>query len=357
MKRTILILALWLLATPGGTRAEPPVTRLIYRPTPASKPDNAAVNYPRLLAMMEKRCNPGLVPRAKVRQLDGGRIEVDVSWQDLDQVRRIDRALHEEVTLEVRVLASATSTPNWLPAQKSKDQTLLDAAGKRIAWWAPVPSRRRSAVEGSSDRVSREARGGIELLALADGYALSAADVRSAWPGMDDTGRPSVAIGLSQAGAQRLNKLIGEFTPDPQRNEQGYVVFGPEIDVRRYAAVVINGSVYETPAIKGKIDDSIQICASDLSCEDVEVLAGILDSGPMPVRLEQTQDSAQVPGPANGPPRAETAPGTNACALSRAERLLPEDPRRRGTMGIQAPCGRCSAAATLPPTGADSTMP
>ncbi len=297
MKRTILILALWALATRGGACAEPPVTRLLYRPVPTLKQDKAAVDYPRLLAMMEKRCNPGFAPRARFRQLDDGRIEVGVYWHDIDQVARIDRAFREEVTLEVRVLASTRVNAELVArARKSKDRTLLDGAGKRIAWWAPVPARRHNAIEGSSDRVMREAGGGgIEVLVLADGYALSADDIRSAWPGQDRTGRPSVAIGLSQTGTEHLNKLIGGLLPDPRT------------DFHYRVATIINSSVYGTPVINGRIGDSIEISATDLTCEEVEVLAGILDSGPIPVRLERIQDAVEVPGLASGSPRRQSS--------------------------------------------------
>jgi cyclophilin family peptidyl-prolyl cis-trans isomerase len=294
MKRTILILALSFLVASEGTTAEPPCTRLLYGVATAANKDKGTVDYARLLEVMEKRCNPGLIPRAKVRKLDDGRIEVAVFWKDPDQVRRIERVLYEEAAVEFRVLAdSGTDAELVARARKSRQQILRDAAGKRVASWLPVAPRCQSGVQGNHDCVTRKAAiEGFEVLVLADGYTLRADDVRSVRPADDYFGRATAVVGLTPAGIKRLNEFADPLLP------------APDSDLRHRIAVVVNGSIHEIPLFAAKIGDLVVIGAKDFSCQEVEILSGILDSGPMPVRLEKLRSAAEktpTPGQSAAP--------------------------------------------------------
>ncbi|MBI4472337.1 MAG: protein translocase subunit SecD, partial [Acidobacteria bacterium] len=99
--------------------------------------------------------------------------------------------------------------------------------------------------------------------------AISGRDLKNAYPGRDENGRPAVMFNLTVEGARKF----GTFT---------------EQNIGRLLAIVLDGRVQSAPSIQGRITDSGQITGGPggFAPQEAQDLALILRSGALPASIQ-----------------------------------------------------------------------
>ena len=114
---------------------------LTYEIDPGDAPAGvSAADMDKLLKAVDRRLNAGPERLARVRKLDDGRIEVaSLRRNDADR-QRVERLLARPARWSsASWQASVTIRISIERAEKDQSKAeVLDASGKRLAWWAPV---------------------------------------------------------------------------------------------------------------------------------------------------------------------------------------------------------------------------
>ncbi|MGA7702820.1 MAG: efflux RND transporter permease subunit [Thermoguttaceae bacterium] len=234
-----------------------------------------------LIRAVDRRVNSGPEKTARVYGNStplGVQIVVELFNRD-DAVRqRVERLLLHPGKLEFRVLANTHDNKDLIERamKEPKKAEVLDPAGKRLAWWAPVKAGEERVFASYSD-IARRTREKddeeiTEVLVLADPYNVTGKYLAQAKAGVDPAGKPCVAFSLNAAGGKRLAKLTGEHLPDKSGKYTWKL------------GVILDGQLQSAPAIQSVISDHGQI-SGIFSKQDVADLADILNAGSLPMRL------------------------------------------------------------------------
>ena len=114
---------------------------MTYEVDPGSASAGAsALDMDKLLKAIDQRLNAGPEKLAQVRKLDDGQIEVALMRDNDKDRQRVERLLAKPGTLEFRILANEHDNKELIEqARKEPSKAeVLDASGKRLAWWVPV---------------------------------------------------------------------------------------------------------------------------------------------------------------------------------------------------------------------------
>jgi len=108
----------------------------------------SASDMDKVLKAIDQRLNAGPERLTQVRKLDDGRIEVALMRNNDKDQQRVERLLSKPGTLEFRILANERDNKELIEqARKEPSKAeVLDASGKRLAWWVPVKEARRRAL-------------------------------------------------------------------------------------------------------------------------------------------------------------------------------------------------------------------
>lgn len=303
----VLVLTIIVLAVGAGVAmwisggmswwAKPVAGVLTYQIDPHPTSDGPDVDMQRLVAIVDKRVNPGWVERGQVRLLDDERIEITVFGGGPRVVSRIERLVESAGTLEFRVLASTQERSDSSiidRARKESGHSVTDADGKAKALWVPIMPggrpedvKRMQLLAGYPDAVLRTVdRGGqevSEVLVLIDVFNVTGQYLERAMHGFDAAERICVDFALTRRGGKLFAGLTGGNLPDPVQPDR-----------TRKLGIILDGALYSAPSIRTVIHDRAQITGT-FTAPEVRDLVDVLNAGPLPAPLKKT-------GPRRPPP-------------------------------------------------------
>jgi SecD/SecF fusion protein len=272
--------------------AEPVKTTLIYQiepPTPDWTPRDVAE---KVVAVLQRRINPGWWPRASIRRLDDNRIEIVVRGNDAEKIRRI-RSLAESVgTLEFRILANRHDHASLIEKALAdpKGKAVKDAGGELLAWWVPVsPQEARSLAADKQIATRPIEKGGQEALVVSDPYHVTGAYLKSAVAGADPAGKPCVLFQFNAKGGELFGRLTGENLP-----QEGFA---------RRLGIILDGRLYSALAVRSRIYDRGQI-TGNFTRQEVEDLVTVFNAGSLPAKIKLAE---QRGGTDNQQPKKDAA--------------------------------------------------
>jgi SecD/SecF fusion protein len=282
----LMLLPPTLYAAPAAAREKPGVLVYQLSPKSASAPLTAA-DVEKILKVVDQRLNAGEEKLAKVKKLDNRRIEVALVEPNDANRERVKRLLARPGTLEFRILANARDDKAAIERARkdaSKD-AVLDAAGKKLAWWVPVKNIKdlQGAVEFPTLAVRTKKKAGreiTEILVVADAQNITGDYLTRVKATADERGMPNVNFSFSKKGGQLFGKLTGEHLPDDSTG------FSCKL------AIILDGEVFSAPSIRSTIYGQGQI-TGHFSKEEVSDLANTLNAGSMPGRLQLVERHRQ----------------------------------------------------------------
>ena len=154
---------------------------------------------------------------------------------------------------------------------------VLDAAGKRLAWWVPVKAgeekRFGSYTDISLRTKKQEHRDITEILVIADPCNVTGptsanqTSVRRLWKSPRD-------FAFNNAGGELFGKLTGDHVSNDSAGFSGYKL-----------GIIIDGELFSAQTIRSKITGKGEITGTFTEVEASD-LAAVLNAGSLPVRLE-----------------------------------------------------------------------
>ncbi len=268
---------------------------------------------------------------------DGRRLRVALYGRNEADRERVERLLTSPGILEFRILADTRRdkalVDNALKEPEKRD--VLDASGKKLAWWVPVPAVRgqgllHGGIPGIAHRTRQTDKGEIgEVLVMADPYNLTGGYLSHSEVATDNNGQPCLRLTFAQIGGQLLAKLTGEHLPDEATGS--YYKLG----------VILDGEMLFASGIMSVLSDRCELIGS-FKQQELSDLARILNAGPLPYRLrlvqvvpsgtalspiaerhpelaERASDSASVPPPHDAQDHNTPLPGTGGASGTPAE--------------------------------------
>ena len=263
---------------PPEKPAEPQGPKLIYEIDPKTTPGELTdAVMDNVMQVVERRLNIGVEKIAIVRKLDERRLEIALMRQNDADKKRVERLLARAGTLEFRILASERDKEIVEQARKEESKTeLLDASGKRLAFWVPLQDQTKDVITKYPKNAVRTRKEGereiAEVLVLDDSYNITGLYLTKAGV-VEDNGHPCINFTFNAEGGELFGKLTGEHLPDEANN-----------DFRYQLGIVLDGKLYSAPNIQSTITNSGQI-AGNFTKEEAADLADILNAGSLPVRL------------------------------------------------------------------------
>jgi SecD/SecF fusion protein len=280
------------LAAPAPPDAKdekkPAGTVLVYQIDPSSKPADPPADLKKAIAILDKRINTGWLPRARIRETPGQRIEITVFKSDPASVEQVERRVTLAGTLEFRILANTRDHRALIDrAEKSDSEKLFAEKSpgeepKLLAWWVSVKSEVERSFRGESDiatrTVRRNGKDTLEILVVNDRFNVTGKHLRAATPDGDPGGRPCIYIQFTKEGGQLFGELTSHNLPDPAD------------DFSRKLGIILNGQLHSAPRIMSAIYDRAQISGT-FTQQEVQDLAAVLGAGSLPVRLKRVDDA------------------------------------------------------------------
>jgi SecD/SecF fusion protein len=269
----------------GASLTQPKGPVLVYEVDPTSLTPGQTVNMDSLLKAVHRRLNSRRNRLARIRVLDGQRIEVAIMDTSVAAKQRVERLLAAAGTLEFRILANTRDNKDIIDrafADPSKTY-YKDKSGQLEAWWVPVKTGQETSLRQASDIAVREKRKNgrptTEVLVLNDLYNVTGAYLTKANAGVDYQGRPCIDFTFNRSGGQLFGELTGTHLPD-------------ELSGFSYRlAIILDGEAYSAPSIRSAIHDNGQITGS-FTNEEVEFLEDVLNSGSMPARIRPVTEQS-----------------------------------------------------------------
>ena len=246
----------------------------------------------KLLAAIDRRLNSGAEKLARVRVLDNGPIFVEVALLrpgDTDR-QRVERLLSRPGMLEFRILANPIKDKQIIERASFDQRTIgktntifmdlktevLDAAGKRLAWWVPVKGRPEPEFYSPDATVNRrlttENHGLVdEVLVMADSCNVTGEYLTKAEVGAE-ADAPRINLTFNDAGGKLIAKLTGHHLPDKSDH------------VSYRLGIIIDGELWTAPVIREVTSNKCKITGKFTKQEAAEI-ADALNAGSLPVRL------------------------------------------------------------------------
>ncbi len=260
---------------------------LVYEVDPEFTPDSRRFDIQALVGAIDRRVNSRRHATARVRQLDGRRIEIGLFGDDPKITARVERLLERPGTLEFRILANKHDHGPLIERARREDAGVLeDAEGNVEAWWVPIhdPDTLEDlpypGMVPNREIIKRNRkRGGhriTEALVVNDMFDVTGALLDRAEPGKDVFGRPCVSLVFDSTGAPLLGALTGENLPDAIQ------------DFTRSLGIIVDGELYSAPAIQNAVFERAQITGS-FTRDEMQELVDLLNAGPLPAPIRQVE--------------------------------------------------------------------
>jgi SecD/SecF fusion protein len=249
---------------------------LVYEVDPKSVPDVKKVDMARLVAKIHSRLNSDQKPIARVKDLDGHRIEVALYSINAAAAQHVDELLQRAGTLEFRILANRRDDKALIEqalASPSKSH-IHDDKGNLLAWWVPLKPGQEG-VAGYAGIVVRRKNAAPqtnEVLVINDDYNVPGAYLTRADVGTDRQGRPCINFALNRYGGQLFGAMTESHLPDTLT------------DFAYRLGVILDGELYSAPSIQGTIYDHGEITGS-FTTQEAQELVNVLNAGSLPARI------------------------------------------------------------------------
>lgn len=306
MASVVLLALRWFWATP------PPNVILIYELDVQPWRESQPVNMQQVLDAIDERVNPSWPRRARVRQLDGERIEVAVFCKGPDpkEIARIGEVVSRVGTLEFRMLANTRDHKSLIERARTEAEAagckgrkrphvLRDAKGHVVAWWVPVQLGQEASFEDYLYRTDfrgrevkipesqrevavretlQDGQRVLEVLVVKDRFDVTSEYLTDAALDRDRAGKPRVAFTFGSEGARRFGALTAKNLPDDV------------MEFYRKLGIILNGKLYSAPRIRTTIHDS-GVIEGSFTEEEAHDLVRVLNAGasPVPIRLVETR--------------------------------------------------------------------
>ena len=244
----------------------------------------APTDMDKLRKAIDERLNSRKEKLARVRMLDGERIEVALLRQNDVERQRVERLLARPGRLDFRILASNHKDMAVIEqAQMDKSKrAIFDRSASILAWWVPVKTGEENNFADDKDIAQRTRKHDdhdiMEILVVADRYNVTFAYLLKAEASTDRNGNACLNFTLNDVGGQLFAGLTGDHLPDKSMN------FGYRL------GFILDGELYATPRIHSVISNKGVITGS-FTNEQLLDLANIFNSGCLPVRLRLVQES------------------------------------------------------------------
>jgi SecD/SecF fusion protein len=254
-------------------------TVLVYEIEDVGPGQDAAEIAAKTVRYLDLRLNPGLRhQQAKVRLIEGNRIEVGVYGNDPATVRKVEEIIEFTKRLEFRILANVYKHKKEIEIAKNdmEKTTYFDAKGEWSARWIPFKEGEQFDSGENLVRTRKLKDKEIkEVLVVRDPYDLTGDFLISARTGIEN-GKPCVLFAFSSNGGKLLGMLTGDNLPsgDPPRKNQ--------------LGIILNGVMYSAPKIQAVITDSGQI-TGNFTQSEVDRIVSCLNAGSLPVNLRKVE--------------------------------------------------------------------
>ncbi len=235
------------------------------------------VDMQQVVAVVDRRLNPGRTRLARVRQIGPERIEVATSTTDPAELGRIESNVQRLGTIEFRVLANQRDHKGLIErAGDEESHTLRDEDGQLLAWWVPVAAGEEESFGHCSEAATRtipeNGRERTEILVVKDPFDVTGQYLIIAAASVDHLGMPNVIFTLDSRGGKLFGGLTGNNLPDAATG------------FRRKLGIILDGFLVSAPAIRAPIYQRAEI-TGEFSQQEVEDLVDILNAGSLPAPL------------------------------------------------------------------------
>lgn len=257
----------------SGSGAQGVGSVLVYQIDGPSDVDLRAV-----VRAIDGRLNPSWPGMARVRPIEGRRIEVVVLGKDPRHVQRVERLLAHRGKLRLRIVANRRDHKSLFEqADPEGVQAVHNEAGDLLARWVPVAEGRESDCGSGTRTTDRDGREVLEVLVLEDQVEVTDEHIERIWADVEK-GKPCAFFQLNETGRQLLEKLTQDHLPDPFNMT----------DMHRMA-VVLDGQVWSCFPIQDTYHRGRGQIPGATSEEELRDLIDILQSDPLPAPVRQIE--------------------------------------------------------------------
>ena len=250
-----------------------------------------SVDMGHVVAVVDRRLNPGRTSLARVRPVGPQQVEVVTFTTDPAELRRIERRVQAFGTLEFRVVANQRDHQYLIDrALEEEGRTVRGADGQLLAWWVEVQEGQEAdllelaTVAELAHRSKRDGgRQWTEFLVVNDVFDVNGSYLIRAEPSVD-AGCWKVLFTLNRRGGQLFGALTGENQPD---QAQGF---------SRHLGIILDGKLHSAPAIRTTIFERGEI-TGNFTRKEVDDLVDVLNAGALPAPLVKMAERLPDAGP------------------------------------------------------------
>jgi preprotein translocase subunit SecD len=210
------------------------------------------------LQTIDRRVNELGVAEPNIAEYGQGEDQILVQLPGVTEVERAKELIGKTAALELKIVEAGPA-----PTQEA----LLQATGGKVPEDQEV-------VSGAAG----DGTGSTSYYLVRKVAAVTGADLRGAYPTIDEYNKPAVRFLLTGDGARKFGKVTGE-------------------NINRMLAIILDGRVQSAPRIESRITDEGRITGS-FTNEEVQDLGLVLRSGALPAPMSYLEE--EVIGPSLG---------------------------------------------------------
>lgn len=240
---------------------------------PSQNPSELAAKAANVL---DRRLND-VIQCARVRVIEGNRIEVGVYGNDPADVKDVAAIVECNGTLEFRIVANVYKHKTEIERARGEPEKSIfyDSKGEWSARWYPVADGEEFDPQFNLTRTrSVSGKEITEILVVRDPYDVTGEFIASAHPTYDN-GKQSVAFQFTPNGGRLFGMLTTDNAPDSAHP-----------DLKSQLAIILDDEVTSAPNILTTITDRAQI-TGNFTTREVKQIASCLNAGTLPVRLRR----------------------------------------------------------------------
>lgn len=253
--------------------------------------ENAEVNMDNMIAALIERVDPSGTKEVTIRKYGRGQIEIIIPKASPQELAQIKRNISTAGLLKFRITASnafSKHRPIIKAAQAlPPGERILKFDGTPVARW--VAFREESPIGRDTEGTYVKRKVGDQeqvLILLDDGLNVTGKDVKSARVGVDQSNQPNVQFTMNTLGAYKFGQLTGKHLPQAS---------GAKYNL----GILIDDVLKSAPSINGRISGNGEISGVGTE-EEAKFIAGIINAGSLPARLNEDPISEERISPTLG---------------------------------------------------------
>ncbi|MEQ8616983.1 MAG: protein translocase subunit SecD [Lacipirellulaceae bacterium] len=259
----------------------------------AEEEENAEVNMDNMIAALIERVDPSGTKEVTIRKYGRGQVEIIIPSATQQELAQIKRNISTAGLLKFRITAS-NAFSNHRPKIKAAlalppGERILKFDGEPVARW--VAFREDSPIGRDTEGTYVKRKVGdkeqvLILLPLDDGLDVTGKDVSAARVGVDQSNQPNVQFTMNTLGAYKFGQLTGRHLPQAS---------GAKYNL----GILIDDVLKSAPSINGRISSNGEISGVGTE-EEAKFIAGIINAGSLPARLNEDPISEERISPTLG---------------------------------------------------------